>query len=405
MATKKLYPFKFVPYASVRVWGGDSLITKLDKKFFSEEEGRELTTADKIAESWEIANMGSVEGVVENGFLTGNTMADLMETYMEKIVGEKTFKNYGTQFPLLIKYLDIRGELSFQVHPDDKVALERYDSLGKSEVWYIVDASEDATIYMGFAKDTNAQELWDKCHDQTVLEIVNKVHPKKGDVLKIVPGTVHAATGDILVAEVQESSDLTFRLYDWGREFNPATARKMHLEEALDVIDYKKYDASANYLTAAQIAALPGEGGRVVLAEEPQYKLSKLTLTEPQKVDTAALDTFLVYMCLEGSLAIYTGEDLQEKDPDSTYVLRKGETTLIPADVTSFYLIPLEGECTVLETYTPPFEEEDSYVGDDCDDDDCDCHEHHDHCDHDHCDCGHDHEAEAPAAPFGFFRK
>lgn len=405
MATKKLYPFKFVPYASVRVWGGDSLITKLDKKFFSEEEGRELTTADKIAESWEIANMGSVEGVVENGFLKGNTMADLMETYMEKIVGEKTFKNYGTQFPLLIKYLDIRGELSFQVHPDDKVALERYDSLGKSEVWYIVDASEDATIYMGFAKDTNAQELWDKCHDQTVLEIVNKVHPKKGDVLKIVPGTVHAATGDILVAEVQESSDLTFRLYDWGREFNPATARKMHLEEALDVIDYKKYDASANYLTAAQVAALPGEGGRVVLAEEPQYKLSKLTLTEPQKVDTAALDTFLVYMCLEGSLAIYTGENLQEKDPDSTYVLRKGETTLIPADVTSFYLIPLEGECTVLETYTPPFDEPDSYVGDDCDDDDCDCHEHHDHCDHDHCGCGHDHEAEAPAAPFGFFRK
>lgn len=401
MATKKLYPFKFVPYASVRVWGGDSLITKLDKKFFSEEEGRELTTADKIAESWEIANMGSVEGVVDNGFLAGNTMADLMETYMEKIVGEKTFKNYGTQFPLLIKYLDIRGELSFQVHPDDTVALERYDSLGKSEVWYIVDASEDATIYMGFAKDTNAQELWDKCHDQTVLEIVNKVHPKKGDVLKIVPGTVHAATGDILVAEVQESSDLTFRLYDWGREFNPATARKMHLEEALDVIDYKKYDASANYLTAAQIAALPGEGGRVVLAEEPQYKLSKLTLTEPQKVDTAALDTFLVYMCLEGSLAIYTGENLQEKDPDSTYVLRKGETTLIPADVTSFYLIPLEGECTVLETYTPPFDEPDTYVGDDCDDDDCDCHEHHDHCDHDHCDCGHDHEA----APFGFFRK
>lgn len=391
----KLYPFKFVPYASVRVWGGDSLITKLDKKFYSEEEGRELTTADKIAESWEVANMGSVESTIANGYLKGNTIADLMETYMERMVGDKTFRNYGTQFPLLIKYLDIRGELSFQVHPDDKTALERYDSLGKSEVWYIVDASEDATIYMGFNKDTNAQELWDKCHDQTVLEIVNKVHPKKGDVLKIVPGTVHAATGDILVAEVQESSDLTFRLYDWGREFNPATARKMHLEEAIDVIDYKKFDASANYLTAAQVEALPCEAGRRVLAEEPQYKLSKLTLTEPLKVNTADLDTFLVYMCLEGSAAIYVGDELKEGDEDNTFVLGQGETTLIPADVTNFYIIPLTAECTVLETYTPGADELDSYTGEEI------VPEHEHECG---CGCDHEHEHEH-AAPFNFFKK
>ncbi|MCD8313836.1 MAG: class I mannose-6-phosphate isomerase, partial [Bacteroidales bacterium] len=233
---KPLYPLKFNPIPSKRVWGGSDLICKMHKEFTeTDEDGNErrLTAEDKIGESWEIADMGAQDSVVTNGWLAGNTISELMETYLERIVGEDVMNRYGTQFPLLIKFLDVQNKLSVQVHPDDEVAMQRYDSLGKSEIWYILDASPDAKIYAGFNKELTAQELYDRCHNGTIDADLNVIHPRKGDALHILPGTVHAGDGGILVAEIQESSDLTFRMYDWGREFNPATARKMHLEESI----------------------------------------------------------------------------------------------------------------------------------------------------------------------------
>ena len=195
-----------------------------------------------IGESWEIADMGIEDSVVSEGWLAGNTLSDLMEIYLEKVVGEDVYKYYGRQFPLLIKFLDIHGKLSVQVHPDDEMAAERYDSLGKAEIWYVMDAEPDAKVYMGFNREVSAQEFYDRCHNGTVDEVLNVIYPKKGDAIYVAPGTVHAAEGGLLIAEIQESSDLTFRLYDWGREFDPATARQMHLEEAIDLIDYGKFD-------------------------------------------------------------------------------------------------------------------------------------------------------------------
>ncbi len=242
---KKLYPLKFFPIASRRPWGGHALIDKLGKEFVEfDEEGNEVpVSADElIGESWDVADMGIEDSLVSNGWLAGNTLSELMETYLERIVGENVYNYYGRQFPLLVKFLDINGKLSVQVHPDDEIAAERYDALGKSEVWYVLEAKPDAKVYMGFNKEMTAQEFYDRCLDGTVEEVLNVLYPKKGDVINIQPGTVHAAEGGILLVEIQESSDMTFRLYDWGRERNPATARPIHLEEAIDIIDYRPYD-------------------------------------------------------------------------------------------------------------------------------------------------------------------
>lgn len=242
---KKLYPFRFIPVGSKRPWGGKALVENLGKEFVEcDEDGNEvkIPSDEPVGESWEIADMGFVDSVVKDGWLAGNTLSELMETYLERVVGEDVYNYYGRQFPLLIKFLDIQGRLSVQVHPDDEAAAERYDSLGKAEVWYVMDAKPGAKVYMGFNREVTAQELYDRCNNGTVEEILNVIYPKPGDALFIAPGTVHAAEGGLLIAEVQESSDMTFRLYDWGREFDPATARQMHLEEAIDLIDYGKYD-------------------------------------------------------------------------------------------------------------------------------------------------------------------
>ena len=244
---KKLYPLRFIPIASRRPWGGNALVTKLGKEFTEcDEDGNEIRIGSDvlIGESWEIADMGFEDSVVKDGWLAGNTLSEVMETYLERVVGENVYNYYGRQFPLLIKFLDINDRLSVQVHPDDEIAAERYDALGKNEAWYVMDAKPGARIYAGFNREVSAQELYDRCHAGTVEEILNVIYPKKGDILHITPGTVHAADGGLLIAEIQESSDLTFRLYDWGREFNPETARQLHMEEAIDLIDYNRFDDS-----------------------------------------------------------------------------------------------------------------------------------------------------------------
>jgi len=366
METKKqLYPFKFIPVPSRRPWGGDSLIKVLGKSFVENDaEGNEvpLTTNDLIGESWEVSDMGGAqESVIESGWLAGNTLEEVMETYIDRIVGEGVFNWYGTQFPLLIKFLDINDRLSVQVHPDDEVAAERYDSLGKAEIWYIMDAKPTAKVYMGFNREVSAQELYDRCHNGTVEEILNVITPKKGDSILITPGTVHAADGGILVAEIQESSDMTFRLYDWGREFNPATARKMHLDEALDVINYEKYDDAmfrrGPLWPKDQQSAGVGEPVEL-LARRPEFTARQINLTEPMKASTDAVGSFLIYICVDGEASIQVPT---ENGVDST-VIKKGETVLVPADMPDFILVPRQKDTVLFEGTVEKREELDEYI-------------------------------------------
>lgn len=424
---KKLYPFKFIPVASRRPWGGHDLVDKLGKEFVEcDEEGNEIEIGqdELIGESWELADMGIEDSVVTNGWLAGNTIGELMETYLERIVGENVYNYYGRQFPLLIKFLDINDKLSVQVHPDDEVAAERYDSLGKSELWYILDAKPGAKIYMGFKREVTAQEFYDRCHDGTVEELLNVIYPKKGDVLFITPGTVHAADGGILLAEIQESSDMTFRLYDWGREKNPATARPIHLEEAIDIIDYRPYDLGKyrkGPLWGAEASHVPccdhdchcddhdhhhehtAKEGDVVetLVEAAQFVVSKLNLSDPLHIYTEKFGSFIIYVCIEGAASIQVpsvrpgGEAFMDN-----YEFSKGETILIPAEMPDFYLVPRDRSTVLLEAVTRVQEELDEYIDPSTEafleDEDYEGLE--DEC----CDDDHDH-GPAGASPFGFF--
>ena len=395
---KKLYPFKFIPVASPRPWGGSVLVNELGKQFVEcDDEGNETVLgADmKIGESWEIADMGIVDSVVSNGWLAGNTISELMETYMERIVGENVHNFYGRQFPILIKFLHVNEKLSVQIHPDDEIAAERYDMLGKEELWYVMDAKPESKIYLGFNRDMTAQEFYDRCKNGTVEEVLNVIHPKKGDVIYIKPGTVHSAEGDILLAEIEESSDMTFRLYDWGREFNPATARPMHLEEAIDLIDYRAFDPGQyrkGPLWGEESSYAPcktcncgddchcGEEGHEchchdehhhhsegdvveTLVELPQFNVTKLNLKDPLHIYTEQFESFIIYMCIEGSASVQvpstreSGEAYMEN-----YEFSKGEVILIPADMEDFYLVPRDRETVLLEAVTRPAEYVDDYI-------------------------------------------
>ena len=343
-------------------WGGDALIKILGKDFVEcDDEGNEvkLSTDVKIGVSSELADMGFVDSVIENGWLAGNTIGELMETYLERIVGEKVYNYYGRQFPVLIKFLDINDRISVQVHPDDEIAAERYDSLGKAEAWYILDAKPGAKIYAGFSKDMTAQELYDRCKNGTVEEVMNVIVPKKGDSLIIPPGTVHSAGGGILIAEVQESSDLTFRLYDWGREFNPATARPLHLEEAIDLIDYNKFDQSL----FRQAEHTHEEGVSVNLAERPEFCVTKINLTDPLHIYTEQFESFIIYICVEGAASIQVPSENEKGEACmDNYEISKGETILIPAEMSDFYLVPRDKDTVLLEAVCRPDEDMDEYI-------------------------------------------
>ena len=387
---KKLYPFKFIPVASPRPWGGSVLVNELGKQFVEcDEDGNEtvLGADEKIGESWEIADMGIVDSVVSNGWLAGNTISELMETYMERIVGENVHNFYGRQFPILIKFLHVNEKLSVQIHPDDEIAEERYDMLGKEELWYVMDAKPESKIYLGFNRDMTAQEFYDRCKNGTVEEVLNVIHPKKGDVIYIKPGTIHSAEGGILLAEVEESSDMTFRLYDWGREFNPATARPMHLEEAIDLIDYRAFnpvqyrkgplwDEEASYEPCKTCDCGDechcsedhhhhhSEGDIVeTLVELPQFNVTKLNLKDPLHIYTEQFESFIIYMCIEGAASVQVPSTKENGEAYmENYEFSKGECILIPADMEDFYLVPRDSSTILLEAVTRPTEYVDDYI-------------------------------------------
>jgi len=364
MAEEKtqMYPLKFIPIPSRRPWGGNALIKKLGKSFVeSDEKGNEIQLSDKdlIGESWELADMGNQDSIVENGWLAGNSISELMETYMERIVGDDVFAYYGRQFPLLIKFLDIREKLSVQVHPDDEVSEERFDSLGKAEIWYVMEAQPDSVVYMGFNKNVSAGEFYKRCKNGTVEEILNKISPKKGDAILIKPGTVHAADGGLVIAEIQESSDMTFRLYDWGREFNPATARRMDLDDAIDLVDFSGFDESA-WIKGPMWDSYAKAASRQ-LARRPEFTVNEIQLKEPLRIDTAKSDCFSVYVCVEGQLAVQTST----KDGATSCELKKGQTVLVPADLDEFFLVPKAKDTVILEAMVEKREVPDDYINPD----------------------------------------
>ncbi len=369
---KAIYPYKFIPITNKRVWGGAQLSSKYGKE--SEDMGH-------IGDCWEIAGFEDKSTVVAEGFLKGNNLYDIIETYMDEVVGEDHYKHFGNEFPILVKMLDITGRISVQVHPDDDTAFDRHNSYGKSEAWYIMDAQPDARIYMGFNRDITATELLERCAAGTLEEVLNVYHPKKGDFFYIPSGMVHSAGGGLVIAEVQQLSDATYRIYDWGRENDPATAREMHQDLALCCIDYSKYDAGKYFTPAVQYDAAAREIAPRKLLSCPYFTITEHFLNDAQHVYTDKFESFILYTCTAGEAVIIPEGSKKE------YSIKTGEWIMIPAGMKDFLLKPTVKGTRVLEVYTEKAQDYDGYVEEEEDEHDCGCgHDHH----HD-CDCGHLH--------------
>ena len=333
----KLYPIKFIADPRERVWGGDYLIKGL-KKDFDEEYANK-----PVGESWELWSLYGGSSVVQNGFLAGNTLDELMEIYLGDLVGENVFNFYKGDFPLLVKILDIKDKISVQVHPEDSIAMERENSYGKAEMWYIMEAKPGAKLYVGFNKEVTPTELYNKCKDGTVTELLNCYTPQKGDCVYIQPGCIHAAEGEIIIAEIQQSSDISYRLYDWGRENNPQTARRMDLEDAIDVIDYSKFDTEKYYFSQVS--------GSKTIVDTHNFIVKTLKLEEPARTVPSLAGSFIVYLCINGSASLKMNDGTE-------CTLTKGETVLIPASMEDFLLSPTDKDTILLEVSMPQLTDE-----------------------------------------------
>lgn len=320
-----LYPLKFSPILKDKIWGGTKLKSIFDKE----------ATTDKLGESWELSGYEGDESVVTNGFLAGNNLAELIEIYMGELIGDKLYADYGLTFPLLFKLIDANENLSIQVHPGDEVATERHNSFGKTEMWYVVDADPGAELIIGFTKDCSRDEYLDALEAGKVEDLLQKVPVTKGDVFFIPAGLVHAIGKGVVVAEIQQSSDITYRIYDYKRTDDQGNERELHTEQAIDVIDFSaSKEPKTNY--KAQLNTI------TPLVECNYFTTNMIRFNEPQNRNYADMDSFVAYMCLEGNFVIeYAGEKT---------VVTKGDTVLIPACIDELGLIP-DSEVTLLEVY------------------------------------------------------
>ena len=290
---------------------------------------------------YRIADLGYIDSVALDGWLGGNSISDIMQTYLERFTGEVPFENYGTQFPVMVKWLDIKGRTSLHVNPDDEAAEQRYDAFGKTALWYVAATGPEAKLYLGFKRDVTATEFYEKCLDGTVEELLNVIKPKVGEHYLVTPGMVHAAQ-DVRLLEVAESSELWFRLHAWGD-----TESELHLEEAFDLIDFKAYRMPR-----------PSKGNPEAVMEKlavtPQFTVNEIRLRDTVRV-TDQGGSFRLYACVRGAGAV-------EVDGMDRLRFKEGDAVLVPAELKDFVLAPTDRDTLVLEALLEPRHEPDAYI-------------------------------------------
>ncbi|QSB28023.1 type I phosphomannose isomerase catalytic subunit [Flavobacterium sp. CLA17] len=317
----KTYPLQFDPILKERIWGGEKLKTILNKPIVSKITG----------ESWELSTVEGDVSVVADGSLKGKSLMDLIDEMPEEILGTKVYQRFGKQFPLLFKYLDAREDLSIQVHPNDKLAKERHNSFGKTEMWYVTQADADARIIVGFKEDSSKEEYLKHLNDKTLVSILDDVKAKPGDVFFLETGTVHAIGAGLVVAEIQQTSDITYRLYDFDRKDAQGNTRELHVDLALDAINYNKVETQKKYETRTNVSN--------TVVDCPYFITNFIPLEDKVTVSKTG-ETFTVYMCIEGSFEIeYDGFKQSYK---------KGDTVLVPAEINTFFV---SGKASILEIY------------------------------------------------------
>lgn len=320
-----MYPLKFTPILKDKIWGGSKL-----KELFNKP-----SETGKLGESWELSGYNGDISVVNNGSLTGKSLNELIEKYKRDLVGEQVFDRFGQTFPLLFKLIDANDNLSIQVHPGDEVAFERHNSFGKTEMWYVIDAEPDGQLIIGFNKNCTKEAYLKSLEEGNLEDLLQSIKVTKGDVLFIPAGLVHAIGKGVVLAEIQQTSDLTYRIYDYKRVDENGKERDLHTEEALDVIDFS---ASSDPKTV--YTRNINELATLVSCE--YFTTNIIRFNEQFNRFYGKVDSFVVYMCMEGSFDILC--------KDSKTPVTKGETVLIPACVHEVELRPKE-EVTLLEVY------------------------------------------------------
>lgn len=322
----KLYPLKFKPILKSIIWGGDE-ICKF-KKITPVEDG--------VGESWEISGVEGNISVVANGELEDRSLEDLISSYKEQLVGKKNYESFGAKFPLLIKFIDARDNLSIQVHPDDELAKKRHGSFGKTEMWYVINAAPGAFLYSGFEKPITPVSYVKSIEDNTFVDYLAKHDVKKGDVFFLPAGRVHAIGAGTFIAEIQQTSNITYRIYDYNRKDANGNGRELHTELAKEAIDYGVYD---NYRTSY----VRKENQPVQLESCKYFTTNLLDVTKDITRDYVDTDSFVIYICMGGACNI-------RDDKGNDLYIRQGETVLIPADTESIIISP-DANVLLLETY------------------------------------------------------
>ena len=323
-----LYPMKFSPIFKEKIWGGQKIRTSI---------GLDFSPLPNCGEAWVLSGIPGSETPVSNGFLQGNTLNELLEVYMDDLVGESVFSRHREEFPLLIKFIDSREWLSIQVHPDDELAAKRGLPGGKSEMWYVLEADPGAEIISGFSKPVSRENWPGLVKENRLTGVLNKEQVHAGNLFYIPAGRVHAMGPGILLAEIQQSSDTTYRIHDWNRTDEKGNSRELHTELALDAIDFTvKSGYRSTYLDEP--------GGSAALVHTPHFNVNLVRFSDPVLKEYGFFDSFVIHLCTEGAYRI-------EYEGGSEKVTR-GEALLIPALMEDIRLIP-ERSAALLEIYMP----------------------------------------------------
>lgn len=317
-----LYPLVFKPILKDRIWGGTKLQTLLNKDIATQTAG----------ESWEISTVPSDISVVVNGSFSGVSLNELLQKYPKEILGTVVYERFGNQFPLLFKFLDARDDLSIQLHPNDELAKKRHNSFGKTEMWYVIQADENAEIIVGFKDKSSPDEYLRHLEQKSLPSILNAISVKKGDVFFLETGTIHAIGAGVVIAEIQQTSDITYRIYDWGRVDAEGNSRELHVDQALEAITYDVVQAQRKYESKTNTSNL---------AVHCPYFTTNVIPLEGKMNFSKTGASFTVFMCTEGEFYVVTDSYLKHS-------FKKGDTVLLPAALTDFELV---GKATLLEIF------------------------------------------------------
>lgn len=315
------YPLQFEPLFKDRIWGGEKLKTQFNKPIVSKTTG----------ESWELSTVVGDISVIANGEFKGQLITDLIETFPLELLGTTVLERFGTQFPLLFKFLDAKEDLSIQVHPNDELAKKRHNSFGKTEMWYIMQADQESEIIVGFKENATETEYIESLEKNKLLTLLDKFEVHEGEVFFLETGTVHAIGAGLVIAEIQQTSDITYRLYDFDRIDSDGNKRELHIDLARQAINYQKTETQKIYFKE------PNKSNTVV--DCTYFTTNFIPLTENTAVEKNGT-SFTVYMCVAGSFTVTVN------GVDSNY--KKGDTVLIPAALKKYYL---SGSASILEIY------------------------------------------------------